>query len=63
MLTISGLPFSQGGHWQSGRLYTVAARVLYGNTVRIWHYRKPGGRTCARRRPADFDHLHEEQIW
>jgi len=60
---MSGLPFSQGGHWQSGRLYTVAARVLHGNTVWIRNYRKQGGRTCTRRRPTDFDHLHEEQIW
>jgi len=63
VLTLSGLPFSQSGHWQSGRLYTVAARVLHGNTVWIRHHRKQGGRTRTRGRPADFDHLHEKQIW
>jgi len=63
MLTLFGLLFSQSGYRQSSSLYTIAARVLHGNTVRIRHYRKQGGRTCTRRRPADFDHLHEEQIW
>lgn len=59
------LPFrlvAQSGHRKSGRFHTVTARMLHGNPLRVRYHGQQGRRTRPRRRPADVDHLHEEQI-